>query len=188
MKKFSLVLILFSLTVVSAYANKTQVMKAAKEVVTAMKNKNMVKLWTLVHPKNGVRFSPYSYIDKDSDLVFSKSEIASAWNNKRLYLWGEFDGSGDPIRMGFSKYFGRFVYDRNFASAPSIKYGLGAIRGNTMNNLAEVYPNGKFVEYHFEKGPPPKYNEIGWASLHLAFEKSGKKWYLVGISHGEWTI
>jgi hypothetical protein len=29
---------------------------------------------------------------------------------------------------------------------------------------------------------------MNWASLRLVFERSGNKWYLVGISHDEWTI
>lgn len=180
---------LLSLLVVSAPANKVQVMKVSKEAVTALKNKNMAKLSTLVHPTKGVRFTPYSYVDKNLATVFSQSQIVNAWDSKKVYTWGESDGSGDTMSFTFAKYFERFVYDRNFANAPLIKYsGAAAFREDLTNNFAEAYPNAKFVKYHFDKGPAPRYNEIGWASLYLIFEKSGKKWYLVGISHLEWTI
>ena len=109
----------------------------------------MTKLAALVHPVKGVRFSAYGYIDKDVDLVFKRALMSRLLDSKKIYTWGEYDGTGDPIKMRFAKYYAAFVYDRDFARAPQVDYNNVIGRGNTIVNVTEAYPNGKFVEYHF---------------------------------------
>lgn len=192
MKNLFFLLTLLSLFVISAAANdkapndKTDVMKVSTQAVLALKSKNMAKLAALAHPTKGVRFSAYGYVAEESDRVIKRAQISGLWANKRIYNWGEFDGSGDPIKMRFSKYYAQFIYDRDFANAPHIEYNKVIGQGNTIVNIAEFYTAGKFVEYHF----PDAGNggAMNWNSLRLVFEKLGKKWYLVGISHDEWTI
>lgn len=167
-------------------STKTEVMKASKQAVLALKNKNFATLAALAHPTKGVRFSAYGYIDKEADLVFKRAQVSGLWANRKIYNWGDYDGTGDPIKMRFSKYYAAFIYDRDFARAPYVGYNKVTGRGNTIVNIFEAYPRGKFVEYHF-----PDRSDGGamdWNSLRLVFEKSGSKWYLVGISHDEWTI
>ncbi len=187
MKKLLLLFVILPLLVLAAQADtKTEVMKASKQAVLALKSKNFAKLATLVHPVKGVRFSAYGYIGKDTDLVFKKNQVPGLWAGRKIYNWGEFDGSGDPIKMRFSKYYAAFIYDRDFANAPDIEYNQVIRRGNTIVNILEAYPKGKFVEYSFNGDNEG--TEMNWNSLRLVFEKSGRKWYLVGISHDEWTI
>jgi len=169
-----------------AQSDKTIVMATAKKVVLALNGKDMKTLSQYVHPTKGVRFSPYGYINKESDLVFKKGQVPRLILLRRTYLWGEHDGSGDKINLGFPDYYEAFIYDRNFARAPQISFNKQIGNGNTLVNIREAYPNGKFVEYHFPKGADG--NEMGWRSLRLIFEKSGAIWYLVGISHDQWTI
>jgi hypothetical protein len=130
MKKLLFLFILVPLFVFSVQANdKTDVMRVSKQAVLALKSKNMSKLAALAHPVKGVRFSAYGYISKESDLVFKKSQISGLWTNRKIYNWGEFHGSGDPIKMRFPKYYSRFIYDRNFLSAPQVEYNkqIGAV-------------------------------------------------------------
>ncbi len=177
--------LIFSVSV-QTFGQQRQVSAAAKRVVTTLKNKDMRRLATFVHPTKGVRFSPYGFINTETDLIFKKSQVPNLMLLRRTYLWGSYDGSGDPINLGFPGYYQKFIYDSDFARAPQVSYNRKIGSGNTTFNLAEVYPTGKFVEYYF----PGKRKSGGmdWRSLRLIFEKSGARWYLVGVSHDQWTI
>ncbi|HWI66321.1 MAG TPA: hypothetical protein VNT75_31190 [Symbiobacteriaceae bacterium] len=159
----------------------------AREAVEVLKSKDMEKLAALVHPEKGVRFTPYSNVDKQKDLVFKAGELKGAWVNKRLYLWGNYDGSGDPINLGFADYYAKFVYDVDFASAPKIGWNESIGQGNSLDNWRTAYPEGAMVEFHFP-GFNSKYAGMDWRSLRLVFEQTGNQWYLVGIIHAQWTI
>lgn len=160
-------------------------MAEARKAITALKNKNMRQLSALAHPTKGVRFTPYSYLS-DEDLTFTKERVASLFLVRRTFVWGNFDGSGEPINMGFPAYYNRFVYDKDFARAPRVAYDQLVGKGNTTVNIKDVFPNSRFVEYHF---PATRLNGgMDWRSLRLIFERSGRRWYLVGISHDQWTI
>jgi hypothetical protein len=189
MKNLLIVLLAVPLLLTTARASeKTEVMATAKKAVIALKNKNMIQLAAMAHPVKGIRFTPYNFVNTDQggDLVFKGTQIAGLWASQKRYLWGEFDGSGDPIRMTFAKYFGRFIFSRDFANAHTVVYNQAASPGTTIDNFADAYPKAKFVGYHFSRSKDG--NDMGWETLYLIFEKSGKKWYLVGISHDEWTI
>ena len=183
--------ILFALTLLSltlparAQIEKAQILAKSKQVLAALKNKDARTLATYVHPTKGVRFSPYGNIDTEKDLTFRRKDVVKIYTLP-AYVWGQADGSGDDIKLDFAGYHKEFVYDKDFARAPTVGYNRVVKQGNTSVNVAEAYPNGKFVEYHF---PGTKKNDgMDWKSLRLIFEKSGRNWYLVGISHDEWTI
>ena len=181
-----LILTLMTILSVNVIAQKTETLALSKKVVTALKMKDMKTLSTYVHPTKGVRFSPYSFVDKDKDRVFSKSQISGLFAIKRQYVWGEYDGSGKPIKKTFRNYFSEFIYDRDFARAKKISYENQIGAGNTGFNLKEIYPSSKFVEFHY---PNSKGGDaMDWSSLLLVFEKGGNKWYLVGIIHNQATV
>lgn len=186
MKRILLVLLLLPVFVFAAHADvRSEVMKVSKQAVLALKNKNMGALAALAHPVKGVRFSPYAYIDKESNLIFKRAQVAGLWNNRKVYNWGPHDVLEGDIKMRFSKYYAAFIYDRDFARAPRVGYNRVVEQGNAIVDIAEKYPSGKFVEYNFPEGRDG--NVMGWNSLRLVFEKLGARWYLVGISHDEWT-
>ena len=159
----------------------------ADKIVSLLKDKDIENLSYFVHPEKGVRFSPYSNIDKDNDIVFSKDEIVTAFYDDKKYLWGSFDGTGDPIKLTFEEYYNRFVFDADYTMADEVDFNQLIGMGNTIVNIDEVYPNGSFVEYYISS-QNPQYNGLDWRSLRLIFERDNKIWYLVGIAHGEWTI
>ena len=161
----------------------------AAQVVLALKGRNLAELSGLVHPDKGVRFSPYTYVQaaEGGDLVFSATQIPGLWSDSTIYHWGVYDGSGEPIDLSFRAYFERFVYDVDFARPDVVGFDQTVGQGNTINNIAEVYPEAIVVEYHFE-GFDPQYAGMDWRSLRLVLEQNGDTWYLVGIVHDEWTI
>ena len=164
-----------------------QVLARANEVLLLLHNKDLDKLAAYIHPDKGVRFSPYAYIEPQKDLIFTAEQIKNAFSDQKEYTWGNYDGTGEPIKLTFKDYFHKFIYDAEFINAKEISYNHPLGKGNTINNAAEIYPNANIVEYHFP-GIDPKYEGMDWRSLRLVFEEKDSNWYLVGIVHDQWTI
>jgi hypothetical protein len=164
----------------------------AAQAILAIRDQDMAALAALVHPVKGVTFSPYTTIHPlqgapgQADMVFSPAQLAGLWTDPTVYHWGTFDGSGESIDRTFREYYGRFVYDVDFAQPQVVGLGETVGWGNTINNIATVYPNGVMVEYHFE-GLDPQYSGMDWRSLRLVLEELDGTWYVVGIVHDEWT-
>ena len=162
--------------------------RRARSVILSLKAGNMAALSTFVHPQKGVRFSPYASVLPDEDRVVKKNQLLQMWASKKVYKWGGYDGSGDPIWLTFKKYYRRFIFDHDFSRAKNVAYNPETMsHGNTPNNIREYYPNSIAVEYYFP-GFDSKLSGMDWTSLWLVFEKRGSEWYLVGIVHDEWTI
>jgi hypothetical protein len=162
------------------------VLSRAAEVVLALKNQDMLGLAGYVHPVNGLRFSPYAYV-QDTNLVFPAEQVASLLSDETNYQWGFYDGSGMNIDLSFSAYFAEFIYDVDFANAAQISVNQRIGLGNSIDNSAEYYPNAIIIEYHFP-GFDASYQGMDWRSLRLVFQEYSGVWYLVGIIHDEWTI
>jgi hypothetical protein len=158
----------------------------ATEALLALKNRDFAQLAALAHPTLGVRFTPYGYVS-ESDLVFDAGQVAALGTDTTTYVWGAFDGSGDPIEMTFAAYYERFIYPRDFAAAPELAYNRTNVQGsNTLDNWAEFYPDGLLAEYHFPQSDPN--GAFDWRALRLIFQQEGDTWYLVGVLHLQWTI
>jgi uncharacterized protein YgiM (DUF1202 family) len=164
----------------------------ATQIVLALKGHDLQALAGWVHPDEGVRFSPYTYVRAapddpgGQDLVFTAAQVRSLWSDPAVYHWGTAAGSGEPIDLTFADYYERYIYDVDFARPDVIGFGETIGTGSTINNIAEVYPDAVAVEYHFE-GFDPQYGGLDWRSLRLVLEETGESWYLVGIVHDEWT-
>jgi len=161
-----------------------------RQVIRALKSRNVVTLSGFVHPRKGLRFSPYHSVnlEKGGDLIFTRSQVRNLMTSKKRYHWGDEDASGDPIRLTFAAYQRKFVYDHDYSKAEQVTYNSDTLSsGNLINNIRESYPAAIIVEYHFS-GFEEKYGGMDWKSLWLVFEKQGSEWYLVGLAHGEWTI
>ncbi|NLM45806.1 MAG: hypothetical protein GX200_03275 [Firmicutes bacterium] len=165
----------------------SNVLITALKTMELLKNKEMAKLAKMVHPQKGVRFSPYFFVDVQNDRIFNAQQVAGLNEDTTVYDWGIYDGIGEPIELTFNDYYERFVYDQDFLNPHLIGNNTPIGSGNTVDNVAEAYPDGTFVEFHFT-GFEPGYDGMDWRSLRLVFEQYEGKWYLVGIIHGEWTI
>lgn len=117
---------------------KKEIAVRANEVVTTLKNKDLVKLQTYVHPKKGLRISPYSNVNVKSDLVFQADQVGKLLQDTTTYTWGTHDGSGAPIAMKFADYYGKFLYDLDYAKAEKIGYNetLGKVRRHGLGQPA----------------------------------------------------
>ncbi len=160
---------------------------SALEVMELIDTEDFTGLQNWVHPDDGVRFSPYAYVNTQTDLVFASQSFPSLMADPSVLTWGSFDGSGEPIEFNFMDYYNRFIYDQDFLNPEII--GINSIvgSGNILVNIGDVYPTGEFVEFHFT-GFDPQYEGMDWRSLILVFEEVGNEWKLIGIVHNEWTI
>jgi hypothetical protein len=159
----------------------------AGQIVAAFRDQDWAAVASSVHPDEGVLLSPYAYVQEGADLVFSADQFAGLAEDETVYRWGVFDGSGKPIEMTFLDYYARFIYDADFAWPSAVGFNEFVGAGNTIDNLAEVYPQARVVEFHLP-GSDPRYGGMDWRSLRLALEQVGETWYLVAVVHDEWTI
>ena len=158
---------------------------SADEVVQALAARDMESVADFVHPHQGLRFSPYTFVTEEHQ-VFMAEDFPGLLDSEEVYLWGQYDGSGEPIELTFSEYYEEFVYSSDFANAEEVAVNERLGQGNTINNIQEFYPESSFVEYHI-----PGTTEFGgmdWESLRLVFIQEEGTWMLVGIVHDEWTI
>ncbi|MHB0938701.1 MAG: hypothetical protein ACYC6A_20080 [Armatimonadota bacterium] len=160
-----------------------EIRKQGQEILALLKQQDFKTLAKYIHPQQGVRFSPYAYVDVKTDRRYTQTPLADAWNDRKTYLWGYYDGSGDPITLSFRKYYEQFIFNRDFTEAPDVSFNKLIETGNTVSNLDDVYSNFVFMEYHF-----PGKDDQPWASLRLVFKPYGKGWRLVGIVNDGWTI
>lgn len=161
--------------------------KTANELMNAIKNKDEDTIAEYVHPMKGVRFTPYTTVSTEKDLIFNKENIKSFFKDESLYVWGNYDGIGDEIKLTPSQYYEKFIYSEDFLSAPEIGYNEVLSSGNMVENQFEVYTNAIVVEYYIPE-INPEYGGIDWQSLRLVFEEYEGNWKLVGIIHNQWTI
>jgi hypothetical protein len=155
----------------------------ARQTILALKERDMQQLARLVHPQQGVVFSPYGFVGEER-LSFKAEQLPGALNDPTIYTWGSYDGSGEPIDLSFDAYFKRFVYSQDFAQAPQIAYNRIIREGY---HADQFDPNSIMVEYHFP-GFDPRFEGMDWESLRLVFQQAEQRWYLVGIIHNQWTI
>ncbi len=160
--------------------------QTAETVLVALNTKDMAMLASYVHPVEGVRLSPYSYVDP-INVVLMPNQLASQFASNQTRIWGIQDGSGEPINMTFKNYYDRYLWEHDYTQAPDVTWDSPQQRGNIINNIADVYPGLRTVEYHFD-GFDPQYGGMDWRSLNLVFEEYKGEWKLVGIVHDEWTI
>lgn len=156
----------------------------AREVLLAIKNRNMQRLSELVHPGKGVRFSMYSWIDR-GDRWLSKQQVRNLFKRDRRSAWFEADESEMKMRMTAREFFSKYLYDNDYLKASRVSYNTQHKRTNTIPNVLDFYPRAIVVEYYEPSTDP---NERGWDTLWLVFEKMGNAWYLVGVVKDSPTI
>ncbi|WP_438444263.1 hypothetical protein [Gorillibacterium sp. sgz5001074] len=168
-------------------AAKAAIEERAKETMSAIKSKDWTGLEKLVHPDQGLRLSPYCYVDVKKDIVFPKGQVAKLAADPSTREWGSYDGSGEPIKLTFAQFYDKFLYNHDYAKPEKTGYNETFGKSNTKNNIREVYPGAIVVEYYFN-GFDTKLAGQDWASLSLVFEKKGDTWYLSAMVHNQWTI
>jgi hypothetical protein len=177
-----------NIDVLSSSQNPNQLVSEAFSVMELIANQDAAGLNAKVSPTEGVRFSPYQYVDENDHIVFHQNnEIPSMFTDTTNYLWGEYDGTGDDISYTFSDYYNEFVYDEDYLNPEILGINTVVSSGNTINNIEDIYPNAEYVEFYFD-GFDPQFGGMDWRSLTLVFEEVSGTYYLIGIVHGSWTI
>jgi len=155
-------------------------------VLLALKNQDFAILKQFVWPQ-GLRFSPYEYINTETDVILDTQIVENAATISRSYVWWLSDGKWDPIDLWIGQYFENFVNDADYQNAPEVLYNQSSQRGNTTNNIAQVYTWKSWVEFYFSWFNP-QYEGMDRKSLTLVFEKTNGQWYLIWVVHAAWTI
>lgn len=161
--------------------------ETAAELINAISDKDFEKVSEYVHPEKGVRFTPYTNVSVDNDVVLSQEEVKNFFNDKTTYIWGHYDGRGDDISLTPGEYYDEFICSEDFKNAEAIGYNEVLSSGNMAENQFEVYQNAIIVEYYFP-GFNPDFGGADWKSLRLVFEEYEGTWRLTGIIHNQWTI
>lgn len=169
-----------------AAADAMDVTARAKAVLVALKAKDGAGLAKYVHPKKGVRFSPYGYVETDGGVVVQAAQLAAALADPKKLVFGSYDGSGQPIELTLGEYWAEFVWDVDFA-AGKLVLDPKEPHGNTLPNHKDVWPGAQTVELYLE-GSDPENDGMDWRALRLVFEAHEGALYLVGIVHDQWTI
>lgn len=160
----------------------------ARSILTLMKAKDYKGLAEHIHPDEGILFAPYGFIDTAGNRRFSRASflaLVSDSSGKPLD-WGRYDGSGLPIELTWPDYASKFVYNADFLNAPDFSVNSLKSRGNSVNNIDQVFSGHQYTESYFP-GFDEKYAGLDWASLRLVFKQKEGELYLVGVVHDQWT-
>jgi hypothetical protein len=163
------------------------IIQLSKNIMAMLAKRDFKAISALVHPTLGVQFSPYSFIDTASHGFSPKNLVIAAADGKKSLIWGQYDGSGEPIKLTFSQYVSKFVCDKDFLKAGKMSFNRSFDQGNSVNNIKAAFPNVIFTEFYVA-GTDKKYGGMDWAALRLVFQKEGATYYLIGIVHDQWTI
>lgn len=157
----------------------------AGEILEALKEQDFEELALYAHPLKGVRFTPYTRVNVEKDLILSREQLQKGAGDKSLLSWGSYDGSGLPIDLTIAEYFKEFVYDQDYLAADKVGHDRPVTEEETDNSRA-IYPEAYIAEYHFAGSE--EYGGMDWSSLKLVLEEYNGEPYLVGIIHAQWTI
>jgi len=173
-------------TVVSDSLSDEQLTEEARLILQYFNNKEYDKLAKSTGSE-GLRFSPYAFIDTTADVVLSADQLRKAATSKEKLVWGNYDGSGEPIKMTIAEYFADFVYDTDFLKKGEVSVNEFTQRGNTTNNIKEAYTGCVYVDFLI-RGEKAEFDGIDWKAIRIVFRLVEGKAVLVGVVHDEWTI
>lgn len=166
-----------------ASSQKGRLVANAMKAARAIEEQDFETLATFVDPEEGVTFTPYSTVDRSSNLNFSAEELTAAGSDGTSYVWGV-SSDTSPIKMTIPEYFDSYVWDADYWSVSAIGIDTVLYSGNSLENVSDAYPDCHFVDFYL---PSSDANGQDWSSLKLVFRQSDAEWYLVGVIHSEWT-
>jgi hypothetical protein len=156
----------------------------SRVILEAFKNDDYKTVAAFVHTTYGVVFSPYATVNLASNQVFTASQVAEFKMDNDIYVWGVYDGVGNPIELEPGEYVDRFVYNRDFLNAGTVAVDEIVKTGNSLENVTDIFPDARFVDFYVK---PTSRDGLDWASLRLGFEQYNDVWMLSFVIHSEWT-
>lgn len=173
-------------TTVAADMSQQTLKQQALRIQRALANNDFSRITDEIHPTRGVRFSMYTYVRPETDKVFSRKQFAQYLQQSKIrFTWGERDGSGDPLVIPLPQYLKTWVNAKKFNDA-RISLNNFESRGNTINNVKDIYPNSDVVDFYY-KGTT-EYEGIDWRGMRLVFDEYQGKRYLIAIVNDQWTV
>ena len=160
----------------------------AYAVIEYIRDDDFIALSRVVHPEYGVTLSPYATINLATNRSYTAEEIAvlELGSDTETYVWGVYNGSGEPIVKTVTEYFAEFIPAADFINAPVIGINQIVRSGNALENITDVFPNVKFVDFHIPGGEPVE--EFDWSSLRIGFEEYNGELRLTVIVFSKWTV
>lgn len=152
---------------------------------TALKEKDLETIASYTHPKKGLLITPYVYIVDGIDS-FTKEEVKDLLKDDEIYNWGIYDGKGTPIELSGEDYFEEFIDTEILRNKIEVFINNPQTRGNTFNNIDEVFNPDLIIEYHYEGSE--EYAGIDWESINFVFVEEEDNLYLVAIVGDSWTV
>lgn len=170
----------------SEKSHEEMIKEKADEIISLLKEDEVEKLTEYVHPEKGLLFSPYVYVEENA-VTFKKDQVENFLNDEKEYMWGNEDGSGNPIELTPADYYDKYVYDASFDEEDEVVFDPKEARGNMIRNVKDIFPDAHVVEYYVRG--TEEYDNMDWKALNLAFEQDESgEWKLVAIVHDQWTI
>ena len=166
----------------------TELTTLAFSVLEYIKSGDYYALSNIAHPEFGVVFSPHATVTPSTNRCFRADQIAAFGDDTNVYVWGILSGSGEPIEMTPVDYFYKFVFDKDYTAAPVVGINHIVRSGNALENITEVFPNVKFVDFHIAGGDMDPTDDFAWSSLRLGFEEYDGRLRLTVVIHSMWTV
>lgn len=73
--------------------------ETSNKIIHAISTKDSELISEFVHPVKGVRFTPYTYVSIDNDVVFNQEDVKNFFDDQNVHTWGCYDGKGDNISL-----------------------------------------------------------------------------------------
>ena len=158
----------------------------ARELINVIKKGDYRSVAEVVHPEYGVIFSPYATVNLSVDRCFTKDQVAEFAHDNKTYIWGVYDGSGEPIELTPEKYFARFVFDVDFSACETFGVDEVIRTGNSLENIDDIFPTARYVDCFMPDPADP--DGWDWRSLRFVFEEYDGTLFLTAIIHSENTM
>lgn len=156
----------------------------AYDVADCLRAGDYAALSAYIHPVYGLVFSPYSTINLSSNQCFTANRVAITDDDSTIYVWGTKYGTDEPIQLTSKQYFSAYVYNRDYVNAPVLGLNQIVKSGNALENVASIFPDGKFVDLHF---PAVSADGTDWSTLRMVFEPYNDTLKLSALIHCEYT-
>jgi len=145
-------------------------------------------LSNVVHPEYGVVFSPYATVSVATNKCFQADQVAAFGSDTAVYVWGVYDGSGEPIELTVEGFLTEFVAVSDYADAAVVGINRIVRSGNALENITDVFPYVRFIDFHIPGGDRDSVDDLDWRSLRLGFELHEGKLWLTAVVHSQWTV
>ena len=172
--------------IINELTKEESLLKLNKTILKILKEKNYKALTKHIHPRKGLHFSPYAYINKEEDVCLESNELLLAAESGNKLIWGVYDGIGGPIALSLNEFVDKFIYDVDFLNAEEVNINKSMASGNSLDNIASMFPKSDYVENYFP-GFNKEYAGMDWRALRLVFQEEDNTYYLVAILSDQWT-